>query len=61
MKNGQSLEIPLGQQYLVGNLNWYATCTADTKSIVFTNPAPVIQKRSKRWIQDLNDIYKGGL
>ena len=47
MKNGQNLEIPLGQQYLVGSLSWYATCTADIKSIVFTNPAPVIQKKSK--------------
>jgi|TARA_B110000003_G_C16240913_1_gene375054 hypothetical protein len=47
MKNGQSLEIPLGQQYQVGNLIWFATCTADIKSIRFTNHAPVIQKKLK--------------
>jgi len=51
MKNGQSLEIPLGQQYLVGSLNWYATCTADIKSIVFINPAPVILEKLKDGLQ----------
>jgi len=47
MKNGQSLEIPLRQPYQAGSLIWYATCTADIKSIVITNPAPVILKKSK--------------
>ncbi len=45
MKNGQSLEIPLGQQYQVGSLNWYATCTQDIKSIVITNHAHATPKK----------------
>ena len=60
MKNGQSLEIPLGQQYQVGSLNWYATCTQDIKSIVITNPAHAT-KEIKRWIDHLNEIYQNGL
>jgi len=47
MKTGQSLEIPLGQQYQVGSLIWYATCTQDIKNIVITNPAPATQMKSK--------------
>lgn len=47
MINGQSSEIPVGQPYQAGSLIWYATCTQDIKSIVFTNPAPVIQEKLK--------------
>ena len=47
MKNGKSLEIPLGLPYQEKILIWYATCTADIKSIVITNPAPVTLEKSK--------------
>ena len=45
METGQNLEIVINQQYQVGNLIWYATCTHDIKSIVFTNPAHAIQMK----------------
>jgi len=51
MKNGQSLEIPLGLPYQAGSLIWYATCTQDIRSIVFTNPAPAILEKSKDGLQ----------
>jgi len=47
MEIGKSLEIPLGQQYQVGSLIWYATCTQDIKSILITNPAHATPKKSK--------------
>jgi hypothetical protein len=46
-QNGKYLEIIPNQQYQVGNLSWYATCTQDIKSIRIINPAPAIQKKSK--------------
>jgi len=46
-QNGKYLEIILNQPYQEKNLTWYATCTADIKSIRIINPAPVIQKKSK--------------
>jgi len=47
MKNGKSLEIPIGLPYQEKNLTYYATCTADIKSIVITNPAPVTPLKLK--------------
>ena len=47
MKNGKRLETIQSQPYQVKNLTWYATCTHNIKNIVFTNPAPAIQEKSK--------------
>ena len=46
-KNGKYSETIQSQPYQVKNLTWYATCTHDIKNIVFTNPAPVTQTKSK--------------
>jgi len=47
LKNGKYSGTIQSQPYQVKNLTWYATCTHDIKNIVFTNPAPVIQTKSK--------------
>jgi len=47
LKNGKYSGTIQSQPYQVKNLNWYATCTADIKNIVFTNPAPATPLKLK--------------
>lgn len=45
LKTGNNFEWEQTTSYQTQNLHWYATCTANTTNIHFTNPVPVTQKQ----------------
>ena len=44
LNNGKNLGFQKDQQLTVKNLNWYVNCTQPITNILYTIPAPVIQK-----------------